>query len=252
MKRPYLQAGVSLARYPHRLGASIGKQLLHTLTAGLFGAKSSNLVQSVATAAWKDSHNPIVLVGHSWGGASAYWLTGTFAQYSGPDSRRIIVTLDPVSFNHSPFNPNPIEQIFRITEQLFGVERIPHPGETLVYLKHGPNGKLLSDQEARGRIAWLHIFATPTNLDCGNNIAQLGGWWGSRGNADLKLQANTSNLWPDWYKKYGEDTGHCEVIPMYYTAQDFLIREIKKTCGLDLPKAELSVRDGKATLVFTP
>ena len=251
LRQPYRDAGASVTWFTHHLSASSGQQFLHSVTTGYFGSRYSELVRSVATTGWNDSHNPIVLVGHSWGGATAYWLTGTFAEYSRPGRRLVLATLDPVSFNHSPLNINPIEKLFQLTEGLFGLERIPHPGDTLIHLKYGYDGKSVSNQQAKRRIAWFHSYVAPKSLGCGDLIAQAGGWWGRRGNADLKLQTNRIGPWPKWYNKIAPTISHCDVIPMYYIAQDFVIQEIKKTCGFELPKGTLSLSNGRATLVFT-
>lgn len=249
VKEPYRKAGATVLRFPHSLRDPLHKQVIHDLKGGLFGTRGSDLVRSVAKTVHENRHNPVVLVGHSWGGASAYQLTEIFARSGHPDARLILVTLDPVSFQHSPFNPDTVRQVLQTDESVPRQEQVPHPSQRFVQF-NSDNGEILSEDAAKMRIRWANVFATPKHLGCNNVTAQVGGWWGDRGNPDLKVEANTTDLWPDWYSEEGQDTGHCDVVPMYYLAQDFIIREIERTCGLEMPRAVLTRRNGKETLVF--
>ena len=156
----------------------------------------------------ENDDNPVVLVGHSWGGDTAQaftemaWARSARKMQAGSENQLILVTLDAVSRDHT-----------------ISKRRVPGTSWVNVYtdLRPGKKGSCL----------------------LGDGLAAVGGKWGFRDNAEVNINANMPEYRRDL--KAGKNVSHCDVGVLYYLAQEHIEREVRKSCGNDflLPKCRI-------------
>lgn len=160
--------------------------------------------------------NPIVIVGHSWGGDTAY----EFAR------------------NHLPAL----------------IEKHTHkPGVVLVTLDAvGKKGKY-NRTDLPNNTTWINVHLGKKRSGCGSEIVD--NWakkiksvpYTNQSNANFNIHLNKRILEIIFQREDVEYITHCDTDTMFYSAQKYITSQIQKVCGSDysIPKGDLNHRKYK-------